>query len=72
MEDGTVVHAGVADASVRCSFAAFAVRSGRTGAEEVAQQVDAVGVVQAGLVVAEAHVHLATLSSPTHRTRTLN
>lgn len=64
-----VVHARVADAAVGCRFAAFAIRTGRTGTEEVSEQVDAVGVVQARLIVAEAHVDLATLTRPSSRTR---
>ena len=68
----TVVHARVADAAVGCRFAAFAIRTGRTGTEEVSEQVDAVGVVQARLIVAEAHVDLATLTRPSSRTRALD
>ena len=44
-EERTIIHARVADAAIRGRFTAFAVGTRRTSAEEVAEKVDAVGVV---------------------------
>lgn len=59
-----VIHARVADTTIRGRFATFAIRTRRASAEKVAQQIDTIGVVQTRLRLAETNVLLAPLASP--------
>ena len=49
----------IADAAVGGRLATFSVGAGRASAEEIAQQVDAIGVVQTRLRLAETNVLFA-------------
>ena len=59
-----VVHARIADAAVGGRLATFSVGAGRASAEEIAQQIDAIGVVQTRLRLAETDVLFAPLPGP--------
>ena len=59
-----VVHARIADVAVGGRLVPFSVGAGRTSAEEIAQQVDAIGVAQTRLQLAEINVLFAPLSGP--------
>jgi len=63
----SVVHARVADATIRCRLAPLPIRSGGAGTKEIAQQVYAVSIIHARLRIAEADVLLASLTSPAYR-----
>ena len=52
------------DAMVGGRLATFSISAGRASAEEIAQQVDAIGVVQTRLQLAEINVLFAPLSGP--------
>ena len=58
-----VVHARIADVAVGGRLVPFSVGAGRTSAEEIAQQIDAIGV-QTRLQLAEINVLFAPLSGP--------